>query len=86
MTRNAAQRSRIAGGKSGFTLAKNYGPRAWKHLAVFVVATYLAIHGQSSPKQMVDPAVAELGSGFVSGTAQVKGGQCVFVLWFLQVL
>ena len=73
MTSNAAQCSSIVGRKSGFTLAKNYGPRTWKSLAVFVVAACVAIHGQSSPKQMADPAVAALGSGFVSDTAQVNG-------------
>ncbi len=73
MTRNPAQSSRIAGRKSGFTLAENYGPRAWKSWAVFVVATCAAIHGQSLPQQMADPAVSALGSGFVSDTAQVNG-------------
>jgi hypothetical protein len=36
------------------------------------VAECAAIHGQSSPKQMADPAVAALGSGFVSDTARVN--------------
>jgi hypothetical protein len=79
MTSNAAQCSRIVGRKSGFTLAKNYGPRTWKDLAVFVVAACVAIHGQSSPKQMADPAVAALGSGFVSDTAQVNGATLHYV-------
>jgi predicted alpha/beta-fold hydrolase len=73
MTSDAAQCSRIAGRKSGFTLAKNCGPRTWKPLAVFVVAACVAIQGQSSPRQMADPAVAALGGGFVSDTAQVNG-------------
>src|ERR1700728_4794551 len=73
MTRNAARCSRIVGRKSGFTLANDYAPRSWKSLAVFVVAACVAIDAQSSPKQMVDPAVAALGSGFVSDTAQVNG-------------
>src|SRR5437667_5155165 len=73
MTSNAAQCSRIVGRRSSFTLAKNYGSRTWKALAVFLVAACVAIHGQSSPKQMADPAVAALGSGFVSDTAQVNG-------------
>src|ERR1700688_1613316 len=73
MTSNAAHCSRIVGRRSGFTLAKDYGPRTRKSLAVIVVATCAAIHGQSSPKQMADPAVAALGSGFVSDTAQVNG-------------
>src|ERR1700751_5310354 len=79
MTSNAAQCSRIVGRKSGFRLAKNYGPRTWKALAVFVVAACVAIHGQSSPKQMADPAVAALGSGFVSDTAQVNGATLHYV-------
>src|ERR1700730_16001543 len=66
-------RENPVGRKSGITLAKNYGPRTWKSLAVFVVAACAVIHGQSSPKQMADPAVAALGSGFVSDTAQVNG-------------
>jgi hypothetical protein len=73
MTSDVAQCSRIAGRKSAFTLAKNCGPRTWKPLAVFVVAACVAIHGQSSPKQMADPAVAALGGGFVSDTVQVNG-------------
>ena len=73
MTSDAAQCSRIAGRKSAFTLAKNYGPRAWKSSAVLVVAACAAIHGQSLPQQMADPAVSALGSGFVSDTAQVNG-------------
>jgi hypothetical protein len=48
-------------------------------LAVFVVAACVAIHGQSSPKQMADPAVAALGSGFVSDTAQVNGATLHYV-------
>src|ERR1700758_4605702 len=73
MTSNAAQCSRIVGRKSGFTLAKNYGPRTWKSLAVFVVAACVAIHGQSSPRQMADPEVGRLGRGFAPDTAQVNG-------------
>ena len=65
--------SRIVGRRGGFTLAKDYGPRTWKSLAVFVVAACFTINGQSSPKQTTDPAVAALGSGFVSDTAQVNG-------------
>jgi pimeloyl-ACP methyl ester carboxylesterase len=65
--------SRVAGRKSRFTLAKNYEPRTWKAWAVIVVAACAAIHGQSSPQQMADPAVAALGSGFVSDSAQVNG-------------
>src|ERR1700721_2770625 len=79
MTSNAAQCSRIVGRRSGFTLAKEYGSRTRKSLAVFVVAACVAIHGQSSPKQMADPAVAALGSGFVSDTAQVNGATLHYV-------
>jgi pimeloyl-ACP methyl ester carboxylesterase len=42
-------------------------------LAVFAVAACAAVHGQSSPKQMRDPAVLALGSGFFADTAQVNG-------------
>ena len=65
--------SRIAGRKSRFTLAKNYEPRIWKAWAVIVVAACAAIDCQSSPRQTSDPAVAALGSGFVSDTARVNG-------------
>ena len=65
--------SRIAGRKSRFTLAKNYEPRIWKAWAVIVVAACAAIDGQSSPRQTSDPAVAALGSDFVSDTARVNG-------------
>ena len=64
--------SRIAGRKGRFTLAKNYEPRIWKAWAVMVVAACAAIHGQSSPRQTSDPAVAAPGSGFVSDTARVN--------------
>jgi pimeloyl-ACP methyl ester carboxylesterase len=79
MTSNAAQCSRIVGRKSGYTLAKNRGPRTWKALAVFVVVACAAVHGQSSPKQMADPAVTALGSGFVSDTARVNGATLHYV-------
>ena len=71
--------SKIEGGKSRFTLAKNYEPRTWKAWAMFVMAACAAIHGQSSPKQMADPAVAALGSGFVSDTARVNGATLHYV-------
>src|SRR5580692_12021331 len=79
MTSNAAQCSRIVGRRSGLTLAKNYGPRTWKSLAVFVVAACVAIRGHSSPRQMADPAVAALGSGFVSDIARVNGATLHYV-------
>jgi hypothetical protein len=72
-------RENPAGRKSGITLLKNYGPRTWKALTVFVVAACAASHGQSSPKQMADPAVAAPGSGFVSDTARVNGAALHYV-------
>ena len=42
-------------------------------LVVFVVAASAVLHGQSSPERMADPALAALGPGFVSDTAQVNG-------------
>jgi pimeloyl-ACP methyl ester carboxylesterase len=71
--------SRIVGRKRCFALAKIYGPRIWKALAPFVLVAYVAIHGQSSPRQMADPAVAALGSGFVSDTARVNGATLYYV-------
>jgi pimeloyl-ACP methyl ester carboxylesterase len=71
--------SRIAGRKSRFTLANNHEPRTWKAWAMIVVAACAAIHGQSSPRQMADPAVAALGSGFVSDTARVNGATLHYV-------
>jgi pimeloyl-ACP methyl ester carboxylesterase len=44
-----------------------------KLLAVFVVAACAVIQGQSPPRQRIDPGLAALGGGFVSGTAQVNG-------------
>ena len=41
--------------------------------AVLAVAACAAIHGQSSPRQMTDPAVSALGSGFYADTARVNG-------------
>ena len=79
MKSNAAQCCRIVGRKRGFTLAKNYGPRPRKPLVVLVVAACVAIHGQVSPKQMADPAVVALGSGFVSDTARVNGATLHYV-------
>ena len=71
--------SRVAGPKSGFTLAKNYEPGTWKAWVVIVVAACAAIHSQSSPGQAADPAVAALGSGFVSDTARVNGATLYYV-------
>jgi pimeloyl-ACP methyl ester carboxylesterase len=41
--------------------------------AVFVVTMCASLYGQSPSKQPLDPALAALGSGFVSATAQVNG-------------
>ena len=53
----------------------------WKlrALAVCVVAACAAMPGQSPPKQPPDPALAALGGGFVSGTAQVNGTMLHYV-------
>jgi len=40
--------------------------------AVFVVTACASLHGQSPSKQTLDPALATLGGGFVSDTAQVN--------------
>ncbi len=45
----------------------------FKLSAVFVVATYAVIQGQSAPRQRADPGLATLGGGFLSDTAQVNG-------------
>jgi pimeloyl-ACP methyl ester carboxylesterase len=44
-----------------------------KLFAVFVVAACAVIQGQSAPRQQIDPGLATLGRGFVSGTGQVNG-------------
>jgi pimeloyl-ACP methyl ester carboxylesterase len=44
-----------------------------KRLVVFVVAAGAVIQGQSPPRQRIDPGLATLGGGFVSGTAQANG-------------
>jgi len=59
--------------------AKDYEPRTWKAWAVIVLAACAAIHGQSSLRQTADLAVAALGSGFVSDTAQVNGATLHYV-------
>ena len=59
--------------------AKDYEPRTWKAWVVIVLAACTAIHGQSSPRQTADPAVAALGSGFVSETARVNGATLHYV-------
>jgi pimeloyl-ACP methyl ester carboxylesterase len=42
-------------------------------LAVFLLVACAGTHGQSPSKQSIDPALATLGTGFVSSTAQVNG-------------
>jgi pimeloyl-ACP methyl ester carboxylesterase len=44
-----------------------------KVVAIFVVAACAVIQGQSPPRQLIDPVLAALGDGYVSGTAQVNG-------------
>src|SRR5580692_719614 len=44
-----------------------------KRLAVFVVAACAVTQGQSALRQRVDPGLAMMGGGFVSGTAQANG-------------
>ena len=44
-----------------------------RFLAVFVVMACAVIQGQSAPRQRIDPGLATLGGGFVSGTAQANG-------------
>jgi pimeloyl-ACP methyl ester carboxylesterase len=44
-----------------------------KLLVFFVVAAGAVIQGQSPPRQRIDPGLATLGGGFVSGTAQANG-------------
>jgi len=44
-----------------------------KLLAVFVVAACAVIQGQAAPRQRIDPGLAMMGGGFVSGTAKANG-------------
>ena len=44
-----------------------------KPFAVFVVAACAVIQCQSPPRQRIDPGLAALAGGFVSGTAQANG-------------
>jgi pimeloyl-ACP methyl ester carboxylesterase len=44
-----------------------------KLLAVFAVVACAVIQGQSPPRQRIDPGLATLRGGFVSGTAQANG-------------
>ena len=50
-----------------------------KLFAVFVVTACAVIHGQSAPKQQIDPGLATLDGGFVSETAQVNGTTLYYV-------
>jgi len=50
-----------------------------KALVVFAVAVCAVFYYQSSPRQMADPALAALGSGFVSDTVQVNGTKLYYV-------
>jgi hypothetical protein len=79
MASNNWQCSRILEGKCGSASAKNCGPRTLRALAVFVVTACAAFHDHSLPKRTADPAVAALGSGFVSETARVNGAMLHYV-------
>jgi hypothetical protein len=50
-----------------------------KTLAVWVVAACAKMPGQSPSQQPPDPALATLGGGFISSTAQVNGTTLHFV-------
>jgi len=50
-----------------------------KLLPVFVVAACAILHGQSAPRRRIDPGLATLGGGFVSGTARVNGTTLYYV-------
>ncbi len=50
-----------------------------KAVAAFVLAACAAIYGQSQPEPTVDPALATLGSGFVSDIARVNGATLHYV-------
>jgi pimeloyl-ACP methyl ester carboxylesterase len=50
-----------------------------KLLPAFVVAACVFVQGQSGPGQQVDPALASLGRGFVSGTARANGTTLYYV-------
>jgi len=54
-------------------------PSISKDAAVFVLAASAANYDQSQPEPTVDPALATLGSGFVSDTAQVNGATLHYV-------
>jgi len=51
-----------------------------KLLAVLVLAACAVILAQSAPRQRIDPGLAMLGGGFVSGTAQANGTTLHYVL------
>jgi pimeloyl-ACP methyl ester carboxylesterase len=48
-------------------------------LAVFAVVACTVAEGQSPPRQPIDPGLATLGGGFVSGTAQANGTTLYYV-------
>lgn len=50
-----------------------YDRRILRALVVLAVAANAILYGQSPSKEMADPALAVLGHGFVSATAQVNG-------------
>lgn len=44
-----------------------------KPMALFVMAACTVTYGQSAPRQRIDPGLATLGGGFISGTTQANG-------------
>ncbi|HEY6488971.1 MAG: alpha/beta hydrolase [Terracidiphilus sp.] len=50
-----------------------------KFLAALVVAACAVTHGQSAPRQRIDPGLATLGGGFVSGTVRANGTTLYYV-------
>ena len=50
-----------------------------KLLPVLMVAACAAIQGRPAPRQRIDPGLATLGGGFVSGTEQANGTNLHYV-------
>jgi pimeloyl-ACP methyl ester carboxylesterase len=71
---NVAMRIQVTAVRKSYAMRINMNDR-WKlkTLAVFVVVACAAVAAQSPSKQPPDPALAALGGGFVSSTAQVNG-------------
>ena len=66
-------------GRLGIVLGDNMHTGMYKRsriiraFAVFIVTACASLHGQSPSQRPLDPALAALGGGFVSATAQVNG-------------